>query len=443
MKVAIIGFATEGVASAAYYAKLGHDVTICDANENIAVPAEYTKKLGAKYLDNLDRFDIIVRSAGIHPSILLGNNPRVADKITTAVNEFMRACPTKNVIGITGTKGKGTTSTLTAKMLEKAGKKVFLGGNIGRSPLEFIHDVQANDWVVLELSSFQLFDIQHSPHIAVCLMVVPEHLNWHSDMADYVNAKAHLFQYQNSDDVAIYYAKNDVSTDIASLGDGQKIPYYASPGACIKNEKIVISDQEICAVDELKLLGKHNWQNACAATTAVWQALSPRIPSEIDRVKTAIRGELTTFSGLPHRIEFVRSVNGVRYYNDSFATGLHATIAAIEAIPQPKVLVVGGFERMLPLEHFCEYVSKNSSGFRAILVIGESGPRLAKALAAVGFTNFTLDTISQNMPQIIAETNKLVEQGDAVLFSPGFASFDMFKNFEERGELFKTEVQKL
>lgn len=443
MKIAIIGYATEGAASYEYFVRGGHEVTICDRATDIELPPGSAAQLGVNYLAGLDRFDVVVRSAGIPPSVLLAENPDSASKITTAVNEFLRVCPTQNVIGITGTKGKGTTSTLTAKMLEAAGKTVWLGGNIGRSPLEFIDDIKPDDWVVLELSSFQLSDVQHSPHIAVCLMVVPEHLNWHADMADYVAAKSHLFSGQKRDDVAIYYAESDTSRDIAAHGDGTKVPYYAPPGAHIVDGSIVIADHRICQTNELKLLGRHNWQNACAAVTAVWQALKPSAPSEIDTAKTAIRDVLTTFSGLPHRIEFVREVHGIRYYNDSFATGLHATIAALEAIAEPKVLIVGGFERMLPLEHFAEYVAEKKSAFSNILVIGQSGPRLANVLQDAGVAHFTLDTTSKTMPEIIRAATALAHPGDAVLLSPGFASFDMFKNFEERGDLFRQEVNAL
>ena len=226
MKIAIIGFATEGRVSAEYWARQGQEVTVCDQDESLAVPSEFERQLGKQYLDDLARFDVIVRSAGIHPDIILADNPTVRPKITTAVNEFLAHCPTKNTIGITGTKGKGTTSTLVTKMLEAAGKTVWLGGNIGRSPLEFIDQIQPDDWVVLELSSFQLSDIKHSTHIATCLMVVPEHLNWHDDVDDYIDAKTQLFIHQSEYDTAIYYAQNEISEDVACASIGTCLPYY-------------------------------------------------------------------------------------------------------------------------------------------------------------------------------------------------------------------------
>ncbi|PID98777.1 UDP-N-acetylmuramoyl-L-alanine--D-glutamate ligase [Candidatus Saccharibacteria bacterium] len=443
MNIAIVGFATEGRVSYGYFSKRGDSVTVCDADETISLDDEIQSQLGKTYLENLDRFDVIVRSAGIHPGVILEKNPTVTAKITTAVNEFLRICPTRNVIGVTGTKGKGTTSTLITKMLEAAGKNVSLGGNIGRSPLEFVNDIRADDWVVLELSSFQLHDIAHSPHIATCLMVVPEHLNWHKDMVDYTTAKTRLFMHQKSDDVAIYYAENKISKDIVSHGSGQKIPYYAPPGACVESNAITISGRQICKTNELKLLGAHNWQNACAAVTTVWQALQPATPQEIDAVIAAARDVLITFAGLPHRIELVRNSNGITYYNDSFATGLHATLAAIQAIPEQKVLVVGGFDRMLPLDYFCKYIAEHEAAFRTILVIGQSGPRLAKALDQAGAKRIVLDTKSTTMPEIVAAATALAKPGDAVLLSPGFASYDMFKNFEERGDQYKKAVAEL
>ena len=153
MNVAIVGFATEGKISAEYFARRGHDITVCDLDETVDVPVEYQRQLGEAYLHDLARFDVIVRTAGMPPRVILDENPSVQAKITTAVNEFLAHCPTKNTIGVTGTKGKGTTSTLVTKMLEAAGKKVWLGGNIGRSPLEFIGEIRPDDWVVLELSS--------------------------------------------------------------------------------------------------------------------------------------------------------------------------------------------------------------------------------------------------------------------------------------------------
>jgi UDP-N-acetylmuramoylalanine--D-glutamate ligase len=433
MHIALLGFDTEGRASYEYFAAKGDDITICDQNTAVEVPTGATSVLGDNYLDNLDRFDLLVRTAGMKPELILEKNPEVAGKITTLLNVFLEVCPTKNVIGITGTKGKGTTSTLTANMLEAAGKTVRLGGNIGVPPLTFLADLDENSWVVLELSSFQLSDVAHSPHIGVCLMVVPEHLNWHPDMSNYTQAKSRLFMHQNSDDIAIYFADSPVSKEIAAAGAGQKLPYYAEPGAWVNGNMITIAGLEVCTTDELKLLGAHNWQNVCAAVTAVWQAGVRDI--------AAMRSVLTTFSGLEHRLEKVRELQGHTFYNDSFAATPEAAIAAAEAVPGNKVMIVGGFDRMLPIDHLAKALGENQD-VRAALLVGTSAERLAQACQAAGLKKFTVSS-AKDMPSIVHEAMQLAEGGDAVVLSPGFASFDMFKNFEDRGNQFKAAVEAL
>ena len=275
MKIAILGFGLQGLSAYKYWSKPGNQITICDENESLQVPEGTTTQLGEDYLQGLGQFDLIVRSPSIHPAaISLANidTPDILSKVTTSTNEFMRVCPTKNIIGVTGTKGKGTTSTLTAKMLEAAGKVVHLGGNIGIPPLELLlEDIQKDDWVVLELANFQLIDLRYSPLIAACLMMAPEHLNWHPDMEEYLAAKSQLFAHQTPDDTAIYFADNQQSHDIVSVSPGAKIAYFAEPGAYVKGQNIVIDNQVVCSVHDLKLLGQHNWQNACAAATIIWQ----------------------------------------------------------------------------------------------------------------------------------------------------------------------------
>lgn len=179
MKIAILGYGEQGRAAYEYWNRNGNNITVCDQNESVELPANVDKQLGKNYLHDLEIFDLIVRSPSVHPSdISDANSSAILDKVTTVTDEFFRVCPTKNIIGVTGTKGKGTTSTLIARMLEADGKTVHLGGNIGTPPLDMLKaGIEDKDWVVLELANFQLIDIKHSPHIAVCLMVVPEHMD--------------------------------------------------------------------------------------------------------------------------------------------------------------------------------------------------------------------------------------------------------------------------
>lgn len=433
MKVALVGYALEGHAAYQYWSTLGAEITICDQDTTKQLPDGVLSQLGDNYLDNLDRFDIVWRTAGLNRDVILEKNPTVGDKITSTINEFLRVCPTKNVIGITGTKGKGTTSTLTYKMLQADGKDVYIGGNIGISPFDFLPKLKEDSWVVLELSSYQLSDLQFSPKYAVCLVMAPDHLNWHRNMDDYILAKANLFQHQTPSDTAIYYARSDDSRRIAGYGAGLKIPYFADPGAYVQADKVVIAGKEICQTSEIKLIGEHNWQNVCAATTVVWQ---------ITQNVNAIRSVVTTFAGLPHRIEFVRELNDIKYYNDSFASNPEATTAALNALHEPKVVIMGGFDRNLPLEEIAGTVKSHSDDIRKLILIGASAKRFAGELDKAGFSNYEINE-STNMPEVVTHAKSLAQAGDTVLLSPGFASFDMFKNFEDRGEQYKNAVEML
>jgi UDP-N-acetylmuramoylalanine--D-glutamate ligase len=434
MKVAVIGYEIEGKSAVSYWLAKGAEVTVCKRTESPDIPEGVGTQYGEGYLQGLDQFDVINRTGSIHPDILLAANSGIGDKITTVIDEFFRVSPTKNIIGVTGTKGKGTTSTMIYKMLQAAGKHAFLAGNIGKSPLDFVDQLNQDSWVVLELSSYQLYDLRRSPRIGVCLTVVPEHLNWHGSMDDYIRSKQQLFAHQTEKDVAIYFADNQTSHDIASVSPGAKIPYFAVPGAIVEDDKyLTIDDQRICEVGEIALVGKHNWQNACAAITALWQ-----VTHDVE----ALRSVLLTFSGLPHRIEFLREVDGIRYFNDSFAANVSATEAAVEAISGPKVLILGGFDRMIPLEDFARFIKSHEKELAGVLLIGQSAHRLGGEFEKAGFTDFTISS-AQSMPEIVADARKLARSGESIVLSPGFPSFDMFKNFEVRGDQFRQEIQSL
>lgn len=433
MKIAIVGFDREGRATYEFLKDKGHDITICDQNDQIEVPDGVASRLGVDHLVGLDAFDSIIRTPILHPATILKQNPTVADKITSQTNLFFENCPTKNIIGVTGTKGKGTTSTLITKALEAAGKQVVLAGNIGIPMISQLPHITADTWVVLELSNFQLIDLRHSPHIAVVLMITEEHLDWHEDFEEYIAAKQQLFINQSPGDIAIYYSKNDNSVSIADASEGQQIPYFEEPGAYVKDDEVIIDGQAICKTTELQLLGEHNWQNVCAAVTAVWQ-----VTQEVSAINQAV----TTFSGLPYRIEFRTEKNGIRYYNDSFATGSGATVAAVRSIDGPLVLIIGGYDRMLNLKPLTSAIRSNKSKIRHVLLIGAAADRSAAELKGVGYTNFTIST-AVDMESIVQQATELAQTGDAVVLSPSFASYDMFKNFEERGQKFNEAVDLL
>ena len=434
MKIAILGFARDGKAAYEYWNHSGNEITICDQDAGIKPPTGVSTQLGPDYLKGLGRFDLIIRTAGLPPRLITEANPETPDilhKVTGVVDEFFRVCPSQNIIGVTGTKGKGTTSTLIAKIVEAAGYRVHLGGNIGVPAIELLREkIEPTDWVVLEQSSFQLIDQKHSPTIAVCLMVVPEHLNWHTDMEEYLTAKQQLFTHQTAVDKAIFFAENENSEKIVSVSPGQKIPYFREPGAVVQNGQITIEGQAICGVDELKLLGKHNWQNVCAAVTAAWQ---------ISKDVAAIKSVLTSFSGLEHRLEFVREVNDVRYYDDSFGTTPETAIVAMQAFSQPKVVILGGSDKGATYTDLAKTVKANN--VRHVLAIGDTALAITAALQQEGFADVSPG--GKTMGEIVDNAARVAQAGDVVLLSTGCASFGLFKDYKDRGDQFKATVASL
>ncbi len=429
--VAILGYTDQGKSAVDYWRALGDTVTVCDSRTDIDIPSDFQMKLGEQYLEKLDAFDVIVRGAPtIHPrEIVAANDESILAKVTSNTNEFLRVCLTKNVIGVTGTKGKGTTSTLIARMLEAAGQRVHLGGNIGIPPLELLkNDIQPDDWVVLELANFQLIDLAYSPHIGVCLMIAPEHLNWHKDMQEYLTAKSQLFAHQTSEDIAVYLANDENSKEIAETGAGRKIPYFASPGAWVNGNMVTIDGQEICTTDEISLLGEHNWQNICAAITAVWHAGVQN--------GAAIRSIVTSFSGLEHRLEFVRELDGARYYDDSFGTTPETAIVALQAFDEPKVIILGGSDKGADYNELAKTIA--TQNVRKVILIGDQAEKIGEALEAADYSETTANL--NNMIEMVDAARAAAEPGDIVLLSTACASFDMFKDYKDRGDQFKTAV---
>ena len=426
MKVGIIGGGIEGQSSARYWLKAGADVVLHDLNANVEIPQGVKAVVGPDYLKGLNSYDLIVRSPGIKPRDI-----KTSAKVTSAVREFFDHCPAR-IIGVTGTKGKGTTSTLIAKILEEAGKRVWLGGNIGLSPLDFIDKVKASDLVVLELSSFQLMDLDVSPHIAVCLMIAPEHLDWHRNTREYVAAKGNLFWHQQVGDIAIYDAENDFSTQVAQLSPGLKIPYMEAPGAEVKGGKVVIAGEEICPVADVGLVGPHNLENICAAVTASFQLLGVK---NLDPIRRGVR----SFKGLEHRLELAREVGSVKYYDDSFSTTPETAAAAIASFEEAKILILGGSDKKSKFEVLAKAVVEGN--VKEVILVGATGPKLKAALEAAGYRNFKLG--ANSMTEVVETARADAKPGDVVLLSPACASFDMFKNYKDRGEQFRAAVAEI
>jgi len=442
MNVAILGYAVDGISAANYWHKKGANISICDQNADLEIPEYATAKLGSEYLINLDQFDLLVRTPGLFPGDILAanpENPNILDKVTTGINEFFAQCPAP-IIGVTGTKGKGTTCTLIYKILENAGKKVFLGGNIGNSPLDFISDVTPDSWVILELSNFQLIDFKYAPKIGVCLMLAPEHQDWHETVEQYYDTKKNLFANQNQDGITVYNSLNEISKRVASTSRGHLIPYFVpeenvSPeiktGSYVEGESIFMQETKICDTKDVTLLGRHNLENVCAAIAAVWQI----IDGDIETIVKVLHD----FSGMEHRIEFVRELDNIKYYNDSFATTPEATIAAIKAFDQPKVVILGGHDKGIPFFDVVDEVVR--SNIRRAIIIGDTGEKFIELLVKRGFDKITLG--GNTMTEIVEAAKNAAEPGDVILLSTACASFGLFKNYKDRGNQFKEVVNSL
>jgi len=411
MNVAIVGYGVEGKSAEAYWHAKGDTVTICDTDSD------------------LTGYDLLVRSPGVH----LGMLPQGAN-ITSVTNEFMAQCPA-SVFGVTGTKGKGTTVSLLAEMLKNAGKTVHLGGNIGVPSLDLLPAIQPDDLVVLELSSFQLMDAKKSPHISVCLMIVPEHLDYHTDEQEYWSAKGNIFAHQSQDDIAIYNHSNQQSTDLAYTSVGTKIPYDAegvdTTGAYVAGEVIWYQDNRICSVSDVALLGRHNLQNVCAAVTAAWQATQ-----DVSAIAQAIR----EFQGLPYRLQEVGVVNKVRFVNDSIGTTPESTIAAMQAFTEPKVLILGGSDKGTGFTEMAKEIAR--ADVRGVVLIGQTGDQIAAELKIADYPNERIRRAS-SIQEAVQVCSQIAQPGDNVVLSPACASFDMFESYKQRGELFNQAVENL
>lgn len=424
MKIAIAGYGVEGSSSFRYYAAdPSNDITIVDRQPpSLVVPAGVPTIIGQDAFDQLDGFELIIRTAGLAPSKI-----KTDGKVWSATNEFFAKCPAP-IIGVTGSKGKGTTASLIAGILEAAGKKVWLVGNIGIAALDSLAEIAGQDIVVYELSSFQLWDIQASPHIGVVLFIEREHLDVHLDMSDYIAAKANITRYQTAEDSLIYNQANQYATRIAQASLARTIPYTSEQSAHVQAGSFYYGEQIICSVNVLQIIGSHNQDNACAAIDAVWG---------ITQDTSAIEQGLHSFVGLPHRLQLVGTVDGVRYFDDSIATTPSSAIAALRAFDQPKVIILGGSSKGSDFNELANELTRHDA--KAIL-IGDEAETIAASCQQAGFKSFEI-MLSPTAEKIVRRAHALAKSGSVVLLSPASASFGLFKNYVDRGDQFTVAVE--
>lgn len=430
MKVAIAGFGIEGKSNYRYYKSRGHDVTIVDERSEINDAPEGAKTLaGPGVFEQLDGFDIVVRTASLPPKKI-----KTDGKIWSATNEFFAECPAA-IIGVTGSKGKGTTSSLITSILREAGQTVHLLGNIGVPALDELPKIQSNDIVVYELSSFQLWDVEKSPTVAVVLMIELDHLDIHADFDDYVAAKANIRKYQTEKDICFYHPTNKFSRQIAMTNQLPNAHPYNDEkdpvSVFVADGNFIIDDCIICPTSAVQLPGNHNLENACAAINAAL---------EFTDDWSAVERGLWAFTGLPHRLKFVRETENVKYYDDSIATTPGSAIAAMKAFDQPKVMILGGSYKGGDFEEMAKLASK--SNVRMAVLIGKEAERIEPLLQKYAVPTLNLGE-EVGMPEIVAAAADVAQSGDVVLMSPACASFGMFKSYQDRGEQFVAAVEAL
>ena len=442
--VAVIGVGVSNTPLLELLLAEGIRVTACDkrSREQMGEQAEHLEQLGcelhlgADYLKDLDA-DVIFRTPGLRPDV-----PEIAacvDRgavLTSEMEVFFEVCPC-TVIAVTGSDGKTTTTTIIAELLKAAGKRVWVGGNIGHPLLCEADGMLATDYAVLELSSFQLMTMKHSPHIAVATNLAPNHLDVHRDMAEYVAAKENIFRHQSGEDVAVFNADNDITAEQSRRAPGRARLFSrqdeVADGVFLRGEDIVCRggghERVVMTTGDIKIPGVHNVENYMAAIAAV----DGLVPDEV------IRDFAREFGGVEHRIELVRTYRGVRYYNDSIASSPSRTIAGLRSFHEKVILIAGGYDKHIPFDVLGPEIVEH---VKLLVLCGATADKIRAAVEnAPGYEPGKPEILDVTPFTAAVEAARgRAQPGDVVTLSPACAAFDQFKNFAERGKFFKSIV---
>lgn len=385
--------------------------------------------LGEDYLKNLHG-DVAFRTPGLHPlTPELCALRAQGTRITSEMEAFFEVCPCK-IIGVTGSDGKTTTSTLISEILKHAGYRVWLGGNIGTPLLDKAAQMRADDLAVLELSSFQLMDLQHSCHVAVVTNLAPNHLDIHKDMAEYVEAKTHIFRNQSENDTLILNRDNALTDALAAEASGRVLRFSRAQeaDAYLKDGVIYRAGKPVLRAEEILIPGVHNIENYMAAMLA-----TQGFASDADVCAVA-----RSFGGVEHRIELVRVKDGVSFYNDSIASSPSRTIAGLRSFDKPVILIAGGYDKHIPYDVLGPEIAAR---VKLLICTGATGEKIASAARACAGCPEILQI--DDFYEAVRVAAARAQSGDAVLLSPASAAFDKFKNFAVRGAEFKKTVMAL
>ena len=448
-RVAIIGLGVSNMPLIDYLHNLGSEIMLfnnkpIDKLDNIILDKIYEYKIeysfGENYLSKLNGFDVIFRSPSCRPDL-----PEIQREIergailTSEIELVLELCP-GTTIGITGSDGKTTTTSLIYEILKEENLNCFLGGNIGLPLFTKISEMKPEDYIILELSSFQLMNVTKSPNIAVITNISPNHLDIHKSYDEYIQSKANIFKYQNENDLLVLNYDNQITKGFEKIAKS-KVIYFSSKeklenGLILDNGTIKECEnglrRHIINTKDIKLRGIHNSENICAAIAATKNIVS--ISSQINAI--------SNFSGVEHRLEFIREINGAKWYNDSIASSPTRTIAGLNSFDEDIVLIAGGYDKNLDYRPLSNPILNKVSN---LILLGQTSEKIYQAvMEQLNKNNKEINIFkTTSLEEAINKAKDVSKKGDVVLFSPASASFDMFKNFEERGNKFKQIVNSL
>ncbi len=446
-KIAMCGIGVSNTPLILSFLAKGARVIACDrrAREQIGELADRLENAGAElqlgehYLENLE-VDVIFRTPGMNfnlPELEKARKRGIA--VTSEMEVFFDLCPA-TVFAVTGSDGKTTTTTLIAKMLEAEGKKVFVGGNIGNPLLPEIENITKDDYVVVELSSFQLISMRKSPDVAVVTNVAPNHLDIHKDMDEYVEAKKNILLHQNAFSRTVLNRDNDITEGFRKYVRGQSLGFSMERrlhnGAWLDHKGMLHMsyrgiDVPVLDRKEISVIGDHNVANYLAAITAVWGYVG------VDSIKKVAH----EFLGVEHRIEFVRELDGVKYYNDSIASSPTRTIAGLKAFDRKVMLIAGGYDKHIPFEPLMPYLVDK---VKKLYLCGATADKIENCLKNYeGYKGSPEIVRVKDIEEAVKCAHRDAVSGDIVTLSPACASFDAFPNFAQRGNFFKKVVNSL
>lgn len=448
-KVAIIGLGVSNIPLLDYMHNVGAKVTVFDNRIIEDIPKDTMKKitdyamefsLGPNNLSKLEGFDIIFRSPSCLPTVPeLQKEVERGTILTSEIEMLMKLCPGK-VIGVTGSDGKTTTTTLIYEILKANGYNCYLGGNIGTPLFTKLSEMTPDDIIVLELSSFQLMGMEISPSISVITNISPNHLNVHSSYEEYIDAKKNIFKYQDKDGIIVLNYDNAITKAAAKEANG-KVVFFSSKtkledgiildGDIIKECKDKLR-RHILSTNTVSLRGVHNYENICAAIAAT---------SSLVKVEDAVKA-VQEFKGVQHRLEFIREIDGVKWYNDSIGTSPTRTIAGLHSFDERIVLIAGGYDKHLDYTPIAKPILEKVD---SLILIGDTAPKIFDAVKEEAEKQGKDIKIymCDEFKNTVLVAKKVAKPGQIVLFSPASASFDLFRNFEERGNKFKELVNNI